>query len=529
MQDVYESTNVRSKNEKRGYSMKRKIAAILCSVMCLGVFTGCSTDELSYLQMSVDMMQNMEQSETKGSVTVALDLAEIQRFVHTLAVSQGASAQNFISEDVLEKWHGTQKVQLNYTMQMDMEKMAYVFDVDAVYEGKTYSFGNWYYSMTEGIYISAETVGSVHQLMKDFDMIPADSVFAGEEYTKDLQAMLKQNEYICVFSPEDMGMTAEELKAQMPKDGFKELYQAAFDMYREGLSGFSSDLITKTENGYHIEADGTKVGQLFVSLLDYIAKNPDQVLDSVENYLVAAMKYNTPQDSINDLQDAFAEMKENWNETSVLIHSIKTAVEGALGQEAIAKALSGFHYSADIKKANDGYALAEAYTLTQDNKEILSITSKSTTKSGKQAVVVPQNSIDMEQMKDKLDQLEDKYNPITGLSITWTPADESMIAWTDLQRMEDEVFSSGIDALEYVVMDGRIYLPLRTTCDILGENVVWDKESRTAFVKQGDNRIRLDSRLVDGTSYIGVRGLEAAGYAVDYSKEDGVHTVVLSK
>lgn len=511
--------------------MKRKIAAVLCSVLCLGAFTGCSTDELGYLQMSVDMMQNMEQSETKGSVEIAMDLEGLQRFVQTLAASQGvaASVSDVVGQEALVEWKGTKNIKLNYTMQMDLEKMAYIFDIDAVYEGKTYSFGNWYYSIVDGIYISTETVDSVYQMMQDLDVMPADSVFASAEYKKELQAMLKKDAYICLMNPADMGLTKEELQAQLPQDGFKDLYQSVFDLYKNAFDGFSTNMVTKIENGYHIEADGTQVGQMLVGLLDYMAQNPEKVMDALENYMVAALKYDTQTNSVADLQDAFAEMRENWEETSALLHSIKTVVEDTFAQEAVAKAMSGFHYSADVKKANDGYTLAETYTLAQDGKEILSINSNSTTKANHTKVTVPTTSVTVEQMQEKLADLENKYNPVTGLSITWMPEDEDQMAWTTLERVESAVFTNDFDSLEYVVQDGRIYLPLRTTCDLLGEHIVWDKESRTAFVEQDGKKIRLDSRLIDGTSYIGVRGLEVAGYAVDYSKEDGVHTAVLSK
>ena len=34
--------------------MKKKLAALLCGVMCVGAFSGCSTDELGYLKMAAN-------------------------------------------------------------------------------------------------------------------------------------------------------------------------------------------------------------------------------------------------------------------------------------------------------------------------------------------------------------------------------------------------------------------------------------------------------------------------------------------
>ena len=39
--------------------MKKKLAALLCGVMCVTAFTGCSRTELAYLKMSKDLMDTM--------------------------------------------------------------------------------------------------------------------------------------------------------------------------------------------------------------------------------------------------------------------------------------------------------------------------------------------------------------------------------------------------------------------------------------------------------------------------------------
>ena len=40
--------------------MKKKLAALLCGVMCVGAFSGCSTDELGYLKMAANAMDTMK-------------------------------------------------------------------------------------------------------------------------------------------------------------------------------------------------------------------------------------------------------------------------------------------------------------------------------------------------------------------------------------------------------------------------------------------------------------------------------------
>ena len=45
--------------------MKKKLAALLCGVMCVGAFSGCSTDELGYLKMAANAMDTMKTCEVR--------------------------------------------------------------------------------------------------------------------------------------------------------------------------------------------------------------------------------------------------------------------------------------------------------------------------------------------------------------------------------------------------------------------------------------------------------------------------------
>ena len=53
--------------------MKKKLAVLLCSVLCVSAFTGCSRTELAYLQMSQDLMDTMSSCVVEGSVQADVD------------------------------------------------------------------------------------------------------------------------------------------------------------------------------------------------------------------------------------------------------------------------------------------------------------------------------------------------------------------------------------------------------------------------------------------------------------------------
>ena len=102
--------------------------------------------------------------------------------------------------------------------------------------------------------------------------------------------LLCRDQYICVLDmKEDLGLTQEELDALIPS-GYDSLYDAAINMYKDGFSGFSTGMVTRIQNGYQIEATGTEVGQMLVSLLDYMAQNPEPVINALEEYLKVTMQ-----------------------------------------------------------------------------------------------------------------------------------------------------------------------------------------------------------------------------------------------
>ena len=75
---------------KVGICMRKKIAALLCALMCVMAFTGCSKAEMQYLQMSADMLQNMPVAETKGTTTITMDFDALEKFMQRYRKCNGS-------------------------------------------------------------------------------------------------------------------------------------------------------------------------------------------------------------------------------------------------------------------------------------------------------------------------------------------------------------------------------------------------------------------------------------------------------
>ncbi|WP_312061321.1 hypothetical protein, partial [Anaerotignum sp.] len=74
--------------------MRKKLAALMCAVMCIASFTGCSSAELGYLQMSADMLTKMDVCEASGKVNVELDADAMKEYVADLSKASGATDED---------------------------------------------------------------------------------------------------------------------------------------------------------------------------------------------------------------------------------------------------------------------------------------------------------------------------------------------------------------------------------------------------------------------------------------------------
>lgn len=514
--------------------MKKKIAAMLCALMGLTAFTGCSADEVGYMEMSLNMQQSMQSCETVGNTEITLNFDEMKAFANTMLAKDGMTLEDMIPAEDLAQFQGSHVIDLDYTAQVDMDDMSFVFDIDATYNNKEYSFGQWYYSLTEGMYVSSETLWSAYQLEKDTtDTSNGTSLYQNADFEKELKAIVDANPYICFVTPEELSMN----QGVIPENGMQDLYQAAVDMYLNAFEGYTSNLVTKTETGsYKIEATGTEVGNMLVSLLDYMAQNPEPVLNAVEEYLTVGMQTaGTDEAGMADLKESFAAAKADMASFSAMVAGWKSGVETALADPTVASVLQGFHYVAEEAEKDGVYTSTETYTMKNGTQLMCNIDNTSTMQPTSKVLTFPTQSISITDAENQLAALVDKYNPITGITVKWYPADGDNVALVTPARAEqiDIINTSmGTDVTtgqDYVVQDGRIYLPLRALCDTLGETVVWDAQSRTASVVQGEETIQMDSILVDGVSYIGVRGFEALGYTVDYTNNNGEHIAVITQ
>lgn len=503
--------------------MKKKLAALLCGVMCAGAFTGCSTTELGYLNMGREMLDTMQSCKVTGTMQADVDFDALEGFMVDVAKATGANEVASVGELP----DGKKSMKIAYDMNMDLQKLNYDMSFDVKYEGKEYDLGTVYYSLTDGVVLTTDTLLGAYQLAGAMD--EKDSYVFSEAFARDFKSAVGQGKYVTLLSGEDM--TGVDMSL-LPENSFGDLYDAAFTFYEEVFKGFETGMIKKIDGGYECKADGQAVAQLLIQVLDFIGKNPEQVLNATENYLMAAMNSaGVSAEEKAQLQGAFAELKASQEDFVDAAGDMSAMLKGIVKEPSMAMLLNSFSYEAQTKKITDGYHSTASYTVAYKGKNVAKLTADSTTKKAAVAVAVPKGNVTFEDLQGKVKAVENRYNPVSDLTMTWGLYGDNEGASLSASRKNGNAYFTGdFDYTDLVVKNGRAYLPLRAVCDMLGEEVGWENATKTPYVMHNGNRVEMKGLLQDGTAFVGVRAFEKLGYTVTYTPSaEGEKTVKLAK
>lgn len=508
--------------------MRKIVAAVLCAVMCLAAFTGCSKAELGYLSMCRGMMDTMESCQVKGQTQIEVDFDSLRGFVAAVERELGDSG----AAEGMEGLTGRHAVQLDYTMKMNMGQMAYSVDMDMTYQGTKYALGGMYFGMAEGVSVSPETLMGIYRLTRDIAKGADDSFFFTAEYEKALSDAIG-TQYISLVSAEELGVSPADLKAAMPEGGFSGLYDAAFQLYEDMLEGFENGetLLKEIPGGYQIDVEGRAAGRLLANILDFLAAHPDQLLGALETYMVEVAKQAGTADAEGQMRAAFEELKGNTAEMSEALREVSAMWKELMQEDVVQIILSNLHYRAGITQSGGRYVSEGETELAYNGKPAISIATKATCEKASASISFPKTGVSIEDLGDKLVTVTNRFNPAVGAVVTWGFESTATQATLDVKRRESAPMDITGDSelAELVVRNGRAYVPLRAICDMLGENVTWNKDERRAYVAKDGKDIAMEGILEGGKSFVGVREFEKLGYTVTYRSVDGLKEATITR
>lgn len=498
--------------------MKKKLAALLCGVMCVTAFTGCSRTELGYLKMSSDLLDTMSSCTVDGTMQADIDFDALQAMAGDVAKATGV--ENKLEESGL---NGKKTLKLNYDMNMNIDKLEYDMAIDVVCDGKDYDMGKLYYSLDKGVFVTTDTLWGAYQIYRDLADGKENQYIMSDAFAKDFKAVLAEDKYIELISMEDL--TGMDMESVVPKQNMSALYDAVFTFYENVLDGFETGMVKEINGGYQIKADGRQVAQLLADLLHFVADNPEQVIDATEAYMMTvmdSMTVGTPEEMAaakEEMTALFATGRASQTEFVTAVEQVAAMVESLMQSPGADIIMDSFDYVGTVKKVGGGLDSVSACTVKYQGKTVCKLVSDSKLKKENVQIFFPVNSITVEELSEKLANLENKYNPVTGVSITWGMYGENEYADINTMRSlaESSYFGNDYNCSELMIENGRAYLPLRLIAGTLGEEVGWENSTKTPYVVQGGKRIDMKGKLQDGRAFVGIRDFEKLGYTVSYT------------
>lgn len=493
--------------------MKKRLASLLCAATCL---TGCSQAEMSYLNMGRDML-TASGYEVTGQLQVKMDADVMQKFLaDTVQADSKAVEMN-------KEMFNNKTAILDYEMQMDTETSDYCIAFKLNYDGKVYDLGTVYYSLTEGIHVSSDTIWSIYELAKTYNTEYKDSFICSDGYGRELKQLLDTSDYIKLFAVDGIEDAAVE-------QDFYQLYESAVSFYKKAMDGFETGLVTEIENGYRIKANGMDAMTMVTDLLDFMATHPEQVLDAFDEYINTA-SIETMVDAIEPQPMTF-DVHNYQNDFVETTTSISAIMKSMMTEDGVNQVLNSLEYDGAVQKNGAGYCTNSVFKGVHHNEEFFNFTAEATLEAADVTLQFPTDSMPVEEMKDKITALNQKYNPVTGVMVSWLDWSDTNMKDATVEKMYAEdlplnAMEEYAIATELLLQDGKAYLPLRIICDELNENVTWNNQEKVAYV----NGVALKGILQDGKSYVAVRDFEKLGYTVDYyaDGEDGFKFVEITK
>ena len=196
--------------------MKKKLAALLCGVMCITAFTGCSRTELNYLMMSKDLMDTMSSCKVEGSMQADIDFDAFENMMDGVAKATGAD-----SEPVETGMDGKKSLKVDYDMNMNIDTLEYDMSFDVAYGGKSYDLGKLYYSLDKGVYVTSDTMWGIYQIYGDLMDSNKDQYIMSDAFAQDFKTVLAEDKYIELVSVEQL--TGVDVDSVVPEQNMSEL------------------------------------------------------------------------------------------------------------------------------------------------------------------------------------------------------------------------------------------------------------------------------------------------------------------
>ncbi|WP_313345881.1 copper amine oxidase N-terminal domain-containing protein [Sedimentibacter sp.] len=472
--------------------VKRKISLLIAVLMLFSMLTGCTVNELGYLNMSSEI-NKLTQYEFKNSTQI-----EISKII------TGTEKDTKIDLEI----SGEANID-------DINEMYLNMDIKVKVDGKGTAEPVKLIMANNKFYISKNAIAEALRLQEELGSDDYNALIVEK-----LLEELKDTDYIVVAEMDDVYGSVSY------KENYTVLLESAKEYLSSAFKGFDSKLIKKTSNGYSMELTAENAVEFVERLIKYISENKELVFDETIKYLeniYAAIEINGIEGTV-ETEEIIAElegMREGFYET---IDEVAAYLETGEHREYIDMLDRSYIKNEIYKKGSvygqtiDGELVFEGI-IAGNIKSESEIAAKTVKK-----VSVADKAISVEELENLYDALENKYNPIETIEISWY--EHEAAADVSMYRADGKY---DWDYQPYVIIEGRVYLPLRYIGETFGEEVQWDDANKKAYVIRGSEKIDMTGVLVDGRTMVKVRDFEKLGYVIGYEQFDDYSTATITK
>lgn len=482
--------------------MKKITSLVLISIMLISMLTGCGANELGYLNLSKEI-SSLTQYSFNNITSVELSKELVGEEYNIDFEIDGE-----VNMDNLNDLYGTMELKFKIN-DIGVESPINIKFAD------------------NKVYISKNIV---------LEIIKYEKMLNGtEEYGKIIEEFynndLKDVDYIIFHSQEFMygfnqGLSDGLLETPVEEVEYSEIYDYTHEYLTKAFKGFDTKLIKKIQNGYSIELTTESALEFVKSLVTYLNENREVVFDETINYLEKIYSLIVEEEFTEEEKvAAIAEIKKNRQEFYDFIDEAALFMEESKEIELGTSLFDDSIIKMQVYKENDSYKEVVEGEIKYENVSMGKLSSTTTIIPKEiEKVSVTGNTITLEEMEKAYKRVENEVNPVQKIQLQWFA--DSYDAQVNKYRLSG---TADWDYQPFVIIEDRVYLPLRYIGESFAEEVGWDNENKKAYIIRGEETIDMTGVLVDSKTMIKIRDFEKLGYKIEYNQVDGLSTAIITK
>ncbi len=102
-----------------------------------------------------------------------------------------------------------------------------------------------------------------------------------------------------------------------------------------------------------------------INMLDFIGKNPEQVLNATEAYMMTVMdSMNASAEDKAQIKEGFAELKASEQDFVDGASDLSAMLKEIVKEPSVSMVLDSFKYNAEVKQLAEGFRSTEVYDVT---------------------------------------------------------------------------------------------------------------------------------------------------------------------